>query len=385
MDRITPGTRAAVALAGVDVADAPRGTVLVTHSGWRPSSLLLAEVALLDDAPASLGPRTRVRFHLGTTDVGARVVVAGGALARGERRQARIVLDEPVVARAGDRFVLRSASPLHTIGGGVVEDPLPGHRRARPAPTSAATPAERFARVLATAGGAGLPRDSLPVRIGLAPDEAASLVAARSGDVRAIGDRLFPAALAATLGERLLEAVRLSHRRSPLEPGAPLQLLRAQLGADPALVDEVVRDLAQAGSLEVRGAFVALPGWEPVPTAEQQAVHDAIKRRLEEAGQEPPSVEELTARHGSDATALLRYLERRGDAIQVEPGRYYATAVVKQLVEKLRTKMAADREYSPAELRDLLGFSRKYLIPFLEYCDRVGVTERRVSGRVIGA
>jgi selenocysteine-specific elongation factor len=385
VERVTPGTRAAVALAGVDVAAAPRGTVLVTHPAWRPSPLLLADVALLEDAPAQLGPRTRVRFHLGTTDVGARVVAPGGALARGERRQARIVLDAPVVARAGDRFVLRSASPLHTIGGGVIEDPLPAHRRARPAPTAARSPAERLDRALAASGAAGLSRDSLPVRVGVAPDKARGLVASRDGEVRAIGDRIFPASLASALGARLLDAVRVAHQRAPLEPGAPLQLLRTQLGADALLVDEVVRELAQSGTVAVRGAFVAQPGWEPAPTADQQRVHDAIARELAEAGQEPPSLEELSARHGSDTSALLRYLERRGDVIQVEPGRYYAAAAVHRLVEKLHSGMAVNREYSPAELRDLLGFSRKYLIPFLEYCDRVGVTERRVNGRVLGA
>ncbi|HJR41137.1 MAG TPA: selenocysteine-specific translation elongation factor, partial [Gemmatimonadaceae bacterium] len=176
LDRALPGTRTAIALAGVEVHEAPRGTTLVSDEGWAATTLLLAEVALLDDAPATLGPRTRVRFHLGTTDVGARLVAPGGAIARGEHRQARVVLDEPVVARAGDRFVLRSASPLHTIGGGIVEDPQPAHRRARPSATRSAGARERLERALHAAGAAGVSRSSLPVRIGVAADDGASLI-----------------------------------------------------------------------------------------------------------------------------------------------------------------------------------------------------------------
>jgi len=118
VDAVLPGMRAAVALAGVDVRQAARGATLVADDAWRPSRLLLSRVALLSAMSRPLGPRTTVRFHLGTADVGARIVKAGGPIGPGERAGVRVVLDAPVVARAGDRFVLRGASPLVTIGGG---------------------------------------------------------------------------------------------------------------------------------------------------------------------------------------------------------------------------------------------------------------------------
>ena len=86
-------------------------------------------------------------------------------------------------------------------------------------------------------------------------------------------------------------------------------------------------------------------------------------------------------RFGAETGDLLRLVEREGRVVAVEPDRYYATASVDALVERLRANMAAGREYSPAELRDLLGFSRKVLIPFLEYCDRRGLTARGATGR----
>ena len=84
-----------------------------------------------------------------------------------------------------------------------------------------------------------------------------------------------------------------------------------------------------------------------------------------------------------DPAPLLRYLERTGGrVVQVEQNRYYALGPLEQMVRRLEGVMAGGAERSPAELRELLGLSRKYLIPFLEYCDRVGHTHRTAGGRV---
>jgi len=101
------------------------------------------------------------------------------------------------------------------------------------------------------------------------------------------------------------------------------------------------------------------------------------------AGPEPPSVSELSALHGPSVGALVRILERESVLIPVEPDRYYAATALEALVARLRGGMTPGREYAPGDFRAVLGLSRKYLIPFLEYCDRRGITERRPSGRVL--
>jgi selenocysteine-specific elongation factor len=103
---------------------------------------------------------------------------------------------------------------------------------------------------------------------------------------------------------------------------------------------------------------------------------------LNAAGVEPPSAEELAVEIGGDATGILRFLERRGDIVQVEENRYYTADHLKSLIDKLRSVMAGGGEASPAEIRDALSLSRKFLIPFLEYCDRAGYTNRSANGRV---
>jgi selenocysteine-specific elongation factor len=128
---VCAGERAAIALAGVDLSEVHRGSVLVQGDGWSPSRVMRADVVLLAEAPRSLRTRTRVRLHLGTSDVGARNVSRDGVLPPGCQRSVRVVTDAPIVTRAGDRFVLRAESPSTTIGGGVVLDPS-ASPRARP-------------------------------------------------------------------------------------------------------------------------------------------------------------------------------------------------------------------------------------------------------------
>jgi selenocysteine-specific elongation factor len=94
-------------------------------------------------------------------------------------------------------------------------------------------------------------------------------------------------------------------------------------------------------------------------------------------------VGELVSRYGSSVPALLRFLERQGRIVQVETDRYYDRSTLEAMIGRLRTKLVPGQVYVPAQLRDVLGFSRKYLIPFLEFCDRNGITERRGEGRIL--
>lgn len=378
-----PGTRTAIALTGIEMADVGRGTVLVTDPGWVEARTLLAHVALLPSAPAPLGPRTRIRFHLGTQEVGARVVATGGSVEPGGRKQVRVALDEPVVARAGDRFVLRTASPVTTIGGGVIDDPQPPHRRARPWSVSTTTPAGRLERVLASAGTQGVALSTLAVRLGAEPASLALFAAEPAPAVRRIGDRVYAIAALDQLAARLVASVDEAHAGAPLEPGVSLQSIRARLAVEPPVADAALRDAIDAGALELNGGLVLRAGWKPRLSADQLRCRDELLGALRSAGREPPSGGELRERFGPDTPSLLRNLERGSDVVQVEADRYYVRTILEEMVSDLRRGMQPGVEYGPGDIKELVSSSRKYLIPFLEFCDRHGVTERRPGGRVL--
>ena len=381
VDRVRAGDRAAIALAGVDLEQVGRGGVLVEGGAWRASRVLRADVALLDEAPRALGPRSRVRLHLGTSEVSARLVVAGGTLSPGERASARVVVDEPLVARAGDRFVIRSASPVSTMGGGVVLDPL-APPRARAFAEVGPASRELLARIVAESGATGVLVSELPVRIGV-PPALANELASGAGAWR-VGERLIGRDARAALEREALSTLDAFHADQPVEPGPPLQWLRSRLRAPDDVAATLLTELAGEGHLVVDHGLVRRAEFSPRLSTSQAQLRDRLLAALEAAGSEPPSLEELAAALGGEpatVATIARLLAREGRLVAVEPARYYLSSTLSALLDRLRAGMPPGADYGPAELREVLGFSRKFLIPFLEFTDRAGHTVRDASGR----
>jgi selenocysteine-specific elongation factor len=162
-----------------------------------------------------------------------------------------------------------------------------------------------------------------------------------------------------------------------------LQAIRSGLGVVAVVADAVLARLVERGLVVVDHGLVHRNGWSPSPSPAQRSALDSVERVLHEAGREPPSVGELAGTYGAEIGAILRLLERRGQIVQVEPDRYYAASALAAVVSDLRRGTETGRAYGPSELREVLGVSRKYLIPLLEYCDRQAVTIRRESGRIV--
>jgi len=171
--------------------------------------------------------------------------------------------------------------------------------------------------------------------------------------------------------------------KSPLTLGVPAQTLREGLRVDDELADIAIREMEQAGEIECRGPLIRRAGWSPSPSARDVEASNHLAHDICAGEHEPPSVGELVSRYGSSVPGLLRFLERQGRVVQVETDRYYDRNTLEAMIGRLKTELVPGQVYVPAQLRDVLGFSRKYLIPFLEFCDRKGITERRGEGRVI--
>ncbi|HET9426338.1 MAG TPA: selenocysteine-specific translation elongation factor [Gemmatimonadaceae bacterium] len=370
------GDRAAIALVGVEVEELSRGFVLVSDPSWETSRTLRAEVSLADGV--RLGQRTRVRFHVGTSEVGARGILAGAD--QTSVGSARIVLDTPVVLRAGDRFVLRRSSPLETIGGGVVVDPLPP-KRAKPWPPDLSV-TERLRRIVDEAGTSGAPVSRLPQRLGIRPRDVDGAIASLRSGVTRVGGRLWASSVIDDLSKLIRKLVAEHHRQKPLDRGAPVNDLRARTRVPAELFDHELGELVESRKLASDAGVIRQPGFSAGLSAAEDKVAKAALAELVAAGGEPPSVTELAQRHGPQVANVMRFLERTGDVIQVEPGRFYTKETLAAVLARLRAVMPEPREYTPAELREALGTSRKFLIPLLEYCDRQGLTVRTETGRM---
>jgi selenocysteine-specific elongation factor len=374
LERSEPGARTALGLAGIDRTDVHRGSVVVTpDSAWIPTGAVDVEILLQSDAPRPLLNRTRLRFHLGTAEVMARVLPRI-PIEPGRSGIARVTLDDPVVARGGDRFVLRSYSPVTTIGGGRVLDPQPPYRRSLwPVELASRRPAERFRALLARHPG-GLPAAALPILLGLSRTEAAEL-ASREASARRVGERWVELGTLDALAGRALETLKAYHRAHMSERGMPLETLRRSLKAPDPLVESVLADLAAAGRMRIFEGLAALAGFAPRVAGGEQEI-DRIVGLLEAAHLSPPTLAELQRESGrTDVGAVLRLAAASGRVEAVERNRYYTRAALDQFTQAL-VELGREGDIVPAAVRDRLGISRKYLIPLLEWADGRGITVR---------
>jgi selenocysteine-specific elongation factor len=371
----SPGRRTALALGGLDRDDIPHGSTLVRRGdAWTESKTVRADVALLDGV-RPVGPRVKLRLHIGTLEVGARIVAAGGPVMAGAPVPVRVALDAPIIARAGDRFVLRASSRVATIGGGVIADPAPSSRRTKPWPHAGANASTRLEWIVDESAGSGVALLALPVRIGVAPDAVSALVK-RTRAVVEIGDRLFSTSLLKQCAAALLTLVRGHHAAHPYEAGLAIDRARAVLALHAVLFDRLVADAVRHDKLVVHGAVIARAGHTPSNAAEERARLSELEAELVAAGETPPDVTAITARFGTDTLGLLRILAREGRAVEVVSDRFYAPEPLRAQLFRIETSVPLGVPVTASQVREILGVSRKYVIPLLEYCDRRGISTR---------
>jgi selenocysteine-specific elongation factor len=350
-------------------------------------------VEILSLAKKPLPNRRRVRLHLGTAEVMARLVILGGRteLAPKERAFAQLVCQAPIVTFRGDRFILRSESAQRTLGGGVVVHPFAPRHRA----VDATVPAllERVASSdPATVVLALLEMDREFARSPGWLAEASDLPVAA---VEAIASHSRIEALpgagtvdAFTTRERwaewlevLLKALDAYHGEHPLLPGMDLELLRSQLLYSVAarLFRAIVDRLATERKIVREENLVRLPTHRVKLAAPEREATAEIEALLEAGTYTPPDVKQISETlklPPKRVLELLAALEREGKAAKVSQDLFYHSSTVARLREQIAERIRARGPLGAAEFRDMIGASRKFSIALLEYFDRTGFTIR---------
>lgn len=390
------GERTAVAITGadIDLGTVERGQVMVVGREWIATSMLTVLLNVLDDTGWTVKHGQRVRVHLGTTEVMARVItLEGKELLAGGTGWAQLRLERPLVARARDRFVIRSYSPVTTIGGGTVAEvtgpkrkKLFGDERKELLAMINGTPTEALAAVLQVSAWAGVPTREIPIRIGVSPRESCSAQAEvlEHGAREAAGDMYGVVTVA---GARALmeEAVDTIHREHPLRWGISVELLRQTVPAraESGLADILISEAVDSGSLEVRDGVVSRPGYEPALSSSQSKVKEDLLTIYRSAGLSPPPVSELPeqVRTSPDLWPLLKLLEREDHLVGLDEELFIDALALSAAKSEVKSRLAGATELGPADFREVLPVTRKHLIPLLGHFDRSGVTLRHPGGR----
>ncbi|HEY8550992.1 MAG TPA: selenocysteine-specific translation elongation factor [Vicinamibacterales bacterium] len=410
VDVVTAGTRVAANVGDLQVEDLARGDALVTPEAFRATQRIDVRVELLPDV-RPLRHGARVRFHQGTTEVMARVALAqgpgpeGGLLGEvppGGVVHARLRLEAPAVVARGDRFVIRSYSPVTTIGGGLVLDPLP-----RRAPVRSAAAKVRFdaldpgelafdapeavdralEAVLVEAGREGMTPADLAVRLGLSNEEVRGSVQRLTRDGRVIeaGEVLLATPAYERVVQQLLDLLDAFHASSPTADGMPREEARDRLRMAPRPFDWLIDRLTAASKVTGRDRL-AIPGRRVGPDEEERARIERIETLLSEAALKPPDAGALAAAAGcevKDVDRAIAWLAREGRVVRVGGLPFHRTALEALKADVRARRAEHDGRLDVALFKARYDVSRKFAIPLLEYLDRERVTRRVGESRVV--
>ena len=381
------GQRTAVALHGVDRDQVQRGDWLVAPASLRGSRVVDVRFELLADYNREWKADTRVRFHLGASEIIGRLVLLEGASMRGgDSMLAQLRLEHEAVAARGDKFVIRAYSPSRTVGGGSVIEPVAARRRRTAAGLEQLEVHESGdleARVLEKL--VSLRKIAHVEEIAKAVSEPLPAVEAALAALGARGSAMNTGAGRWIADDRWSEArhaidqaVREFAEKHPARYGVMKGELKSGLktAMDGALFDAAFASLQAEAVLEQRGERVR-PGdiaWEPPP--EMLRALEGVERELEAAGYLVPEVGAWQPKLGAAASEVVAMGFFLGRLVRVTQELTYTNAQLARLRATLREWFAAHEELTVADLRDITGASRKFAVPLLEHCDRVGWTVR---------
>jgi selenocysteine-specific elongation factor len=392
------GQRTALNLQGIERAAITRGDVVGPPGALIPSILVDGTLELLDDAPRPLKSRDRIRFHAGTSEVMARVLLVDRAeLAPGERTFARFRLEAPLVALPGDRFVVRSYSPIVTIGGGTLLDiDPPRFKRKAPALLAHLTlladgaPEDVVEEHVRQVGGTGVRLALLSGRVPFGPDRLRGLLATLEGGGRVVAverDWFLHRESEERLRAQVQTALEQFHRANPLKPGMSREELRGRAGAaEERIFAHVLTRLVAEGAVWSERDKVRLASHEVRLSSEQQRVVDQVETDFLRAEAAPPSPEEALGRagvQGDEEHELFQLLVEGKRLVRIKESLFFHARALETIQDKLVALLRERKDIGPGDIKDLLGISRKYAIPLLEYFDGRRVTMRVGERRVL--
>jgi selenocysteine-specific elongation factor len=396
VEKALPGRRTAVNLTGVSVEDVVRGDV-ITAPGWlRPTTMLDAQVRVVENAPFALEQNDEVDFFVGSSETVARVTLLDAEkIEPGKSGWIQIRFPRPVAAVRDDRFIIRRPSPSETIGGGLVIDPHPRrHRRFR---------ADVIQGLEALASGS--PEEILLQTLGNQPRELRDLYRAITlpeEDVRAAAYALLAsediihlkrgATAESTLApadnliawsayrdtlDQIQKILGEYHQGNPLRRGMAKEEVRSRVDMPQRAFEELVARAAEAEGIVDEGNVIRRPQHEIRFSDEQRARIDRYLEALQSAPFSPPSPSQFDL-----DIELVMALSETGEVVRIDETIVFTRQAFDDMKQQVLEIIDQHGNLTLAQFRDHFGTSRKYAQAVLEYFDHHRITRRVGDERV---
>lgn len=399
VEEVGSGRRVAINLHSVEVDDLSRGDVLARPGTLFPATEWDLELTCLASSPKSLKHRKEMHFHHGTREVLARIhFFDRDELKPGETALCRMRFTEPLAGVYGDCIVLRSFSPLRTVAGGKLINPI-GRRMKRVAASVEAL------EPLAGEDGAAklLGHLQLAGPAGLNPAESSALTGIGSkGLVKLYGDlggkrlalmvdkderRYVSGKLADELEESCLEYMVDFHKTQPMKQGVPRSELASSWGdkvikgmkLPDRLLHVLVERMVKAGELVREQEILRLPDHRVSLASDQAKLREAVLKAYVAGGDRPPNQKDVLADldiNAKEGAPVYKLLQQQGELVKVTEGMFYHAPVLHSIRDIIVCFLKENSTMSAPQFKELRGLSRKYAIPVLEWMDKEKITVR---------
>jgi selenocysteine-specific elongation factor len=397
-EKAVAGNRVALNIAGLETGDISRGDIVAEPGTLTVTDRFDARVTYLASEEKPFESGARVHVHHGTREVLGRVLLMDAdSLQPGQSGLAQVRLESPLAPRYDDRFIIRSYSPMWTIGGGVVLDVLPPRRTTLRAHERELLDAllghDLSGAALGLLASRAMPLTSAQVAAAIGvprPQVADDLNKADLQRLKAGGETYF---VTAEAQEALLGAIEREllafHDANPKATGLATGALRDRVDRriEQKVFDALLELAVERGAVVLAGGEARHPKAASTALAAEEEAAEKLTALLKAQGIAPASTADLAAEAGVDtglARKVLGRLATQGELVRLGPDLHFDAAAVAAARAAIVGHLREHGSILPKDARDIVGSSRKYIMPLLEYFDSQGVTKREGDARTLG-
>ena len=387
VQQVETGDRAAINLQGVEIKQIERGSQIAEIGYLQSLNQMGVTLLLLGSAQKPITQNQRIRIHLGTQEVMARVALTDGkTLQPGDNCPALLRLEQPMVAARGDKFIIRSFSPVITIGGGEVMEVLIEEKwkivKEKLQNLYESPKSDQLIHLVQEEGAKPITPEKLQYRIGISKEQINAIVEEKEELfwlTHKQGKWLLTQNQWNELKNSIHNFLKKYHAKNPLNSGAQKEEIRQHLNCENSILEALLQSMLDEKSISQKGELFLNPNFSITLSSEDDSLQNSILNQLDQEGFTSSTLAQLSLKTGNSKEKLMQVLnvaEQQGKLLRIDGKLMFTQKNFIILREKVNQFFSNHPEMSVSEFKELAHTSRKYAVPLLEYFDKKKITYR---------
>ena len=387
VQQVETGDRAAINLQGVEIKQIERGSQIAEIGYLQSLNQMGVTLLLLGSAQKPITQNQRIRIHLGTQEVMARVALTDGkTLQPGDDCPALLRLEQPMVAARGDKFIIRSFSPVITIGGGEVMEVLIEEKwkivKEKLQNLYESPKSDQLIHLVQEEGANPITPEKLQYRIGISKEQINAIVEEKEELfwlTHKQGKWLLTQNQWNELKNSIHNFLKKYHAKNPLNAGAQKEEIRQHLNCENSILEALLQSMLDDKSISQKGELFLNPNFSITLSSEDDSLQNSILNQLDQEGFTSSTLAQLSLKTGNSKEKLMQVLnvaEQQGKLLRIDGKLMFTQKNFIILREKVNQFFSNHPEMSVSEFKELAHTSRKYAVPLLEYFDKKKITYR---------